>query len=152
MTQMKIKRCPIIFQNVISTSTRCKTNEWHITAREFRNAIIKNGLYSTGPIIYKISHFDESLNEADYTFYIPINTPLEMEDNDKYCFYELWKFDDGLAFRHADLDDDLEVSYELLQAAAKANKFELEESFYHIYLDVYGEGIIDIYAPIVKEG
>jgi hypothetical protein len=40
----------------------------------------------------------------------------------------------------------------LLRAGAKALKFELEEPFYNIYLDVYGEGIIDVYSPIVKEG
>ncbi|MEB6548630.1 hypothetical protein MXL46_05845 [Heyndrickxia sporothermodurans] len=95
---MKIKRCPIIFHNVISTSARCKTNGWHIVARDFRNAIIKNGLYSTGPIIYKVSHFDKSVSEADYTFYMPVNTSIQMEDNDKYRFDELWKFDDGLAY------------------------------------------------------
>lgn len=45
---MKIKRSPIVFRNVISTTARCKTDEWYHTARDFRNAIIKNGLYSTG--------------------------------------------------------------------------------------------------------
>ncbi|MBA4535592.1 DUF5085 family protein [Bacillus aquiflavi] len=150
---MKIKRCPIEFHHVISTTpTRCKTDEWYMVARDFRNAIIKNGLYSTGPIIYQVANFEKSTNEADYTFYIPVNTPLEMEENDKFRFYESWRFNDGLAFRHADLDDDIEDSYELLRASAEAFNFELAEPFYNIYLDVYGDGIIDIYAPIVKEG
>ncbi|WP_243291285.1 DUF5085 domain-containing protein [Bacillus sp. FJAT-47783] len=149
---MKIKRCPIVFHNVISTTARCKTDEWYITARDFRNAIIKNGLYSTGPVMYKVTNFDKSANEADYSFYLPINMPLQMDENDQYSFDEIWKFDDGLTLRHADLDDDIEDSYELLRASAKAYKFELEEPFYNIYLDVYGDGIIDIYAPIVKEG
>lgn len=83
---------------------------------------------------------------------MPINTPLKIEDNNKYRFYEIWKFDDGLSLRHADLDDDIEDTYELLRTGAKAYKFELEEPFYNIYLDVYREGIIDVYSPILKEG
>ncbi|WP_257349846.1 DUF5085 domain-containing protein [Pseudalkalibacillus decolorationis] len=149
---MKIKRAPIAFHNVISTTSRCKTDEWFYTAREFRNAIIKNGLYCTGPLIFKISNFDKTANEADYTFYLPVNVPLQIDKNDKYRFYEEWKFDDGLTLRHADLDDDIEESNELLRASAEAFKLELEEPFYNIYLDVYGDGIIDIYSPIVKEG
>jgi Domain of unknown function (DUF5085) len=137
---------------VISTTARCKTDEWYHTAREFRNAIIKNGLYSTGPLIFKVSKFDKSANEAEYSFYLPVNEPLKIENNDKYRFYDSWKFDDGLTLRHADLDEDIEETYELLRAGAEAFKFELEEPFYNIYLDVYGEGIIDVYSPIIKEG
>ncbi|MDQ0272732.1 DUF5085 family protein [Cytobacillus purgationiresistens] len=149
---MKIKRAPIVFHNVISTKSRCKTDEWFHIARDFRNAIIKNDLYNTGPLIYKVSNFDKSVHEADYTFYVPVNMTLELDTNDKYQFYKEWKFDDGLTLRHADLDDDIEESYELIRASAKAYNLELEEPFYNIFLDVYGEGIIDIYSPIMKEG
>jgi hypothetical protein len=59
---------------------------------------------------------------------------------------------DGLIFRHADLDEPIEESYDLLRAAAQAHHITLQEPFINIYLDVYGDGIIDIYAPIIKEG
>ncbi|MFC4619404.1 DUF5085 family protein [Camelliibacillus cellulosilyticus] len=149
---MKIKRSPLQFHNVISTTVRCKTDEWYMAAREFRNAIIRNELYSTGPIIYQVSEFDEASNEANYSFYIPVNEPVEMAENDKYRFDGLWKFEDGLSLRHADLEDDIEESYELLRAAADTFDLELKEPYYNIYLDVYGDGIIDIYAPIAREG
>ncbi|MFA9398924.1 MAG: hypothetical protein ACERKV_11770 [Clostridiaceae bacterium] len=42
---MKIRRCPLVFNNVIMTKNRCKTDEWQNVAKKFRNAIIKNGLY-----------------------------------------------------------------------------------------------------------
>ncbi|WLR42817.1 DUF5085 family protein [Bacillus carboniphilus] len=147
---MKIKRAPLVFHNVISTTSRCKTDEWYLVAREFRNAIIKNELYSTGPVIYQVSNLDVSQNEADYTFFTPINMEIELESNDKYQFYKEWSFEDGLAFRHADMDEDIEASYDLIKLAAENYHFTLAEPFYHIYLDVYGEGIIDIYAPIIK--
>lgn len=148
---MKIKRAPIVFHHVLSTTSRCKTDEWHLLARDFRNAIIKNNLYSTGPIIYQVSNFDQSENEADYTFFTSVNMELEIDGNDKYQFFKKWTFDDGLSLRHADMDEEMEDSYDLLREAAKNYNLTLAEPFYNIFLDVYGEGMIDIYAPILKE-
>ncbi|THE12417.1 DUF5085 family protein [Bacillus timonensis] len=147
---MKVKRSPVTFQNVISTKARTKINEWHQTAKEFRNAILRNDLYSIGPIIYRVSNFSKETQEADYTFFIPVNAPVKMADNDRFEFTSVLEFEDGLSFRHADLDEDIEIAYDLLREAAHANELELEEPFYNIYLDVYGSGIIDVYAPIVK--
>ncbi|KAA0548509.1 DUF5085 domain-containing protein [Bacillus sp. BGMRC 2118] len=147
---MKIKRCPIIFHNVISHKAVCRVDEWHLTARRLRNAIIQNGLYATGPIIYKVSNLNEETLEAEYTFYVPMNAPVEMKENELYTFEKTLQFEDGLLFRHADLDDDLGESYALLRDCAKEMDYTLENSFYNIYLDVYGDGVIDIFAPITK--
>ena len=84
-----------------------------------------------------------------FCLYIPINTEIEMEANDKYEFIKEMKFNDGLTLRHADLDDDIETeTYDTLRAAAGNYRLKLIEPFYNIYLDVYGDGIIDVYAPI----
>lgn len=147
---MKVKRSPVTFHNVISTKSRSKVSEWHQTAKDFRNAIIRNDLYSTGPIIYQVSNFSKETQEADYTFYIPVNAPVKMTENDRFEFTSVLEFEDGLSFRHADLDEDIEIAYDLLREVAEAHELELEEPFYNIYLDVYGSGIIDVYAPVVK--
>ncbi|WP_226642930.1 DUF5085 family protein [Mesobacillus subterraneus] len=147
---MRIKRCPIVFNNVISTKSICKENEWPSIAKELRNAVILNGLYGTGPIIYQVEKVNDTIEEAEYTFYLPVNEPIQMSENDKYTFYETFRIEDGLTFRHADLDENIEDAYELLRMAAKDNQLELTDPFYNIYLDVYGEGIIDIFAPIKK--
>ncbi|CAM3958546.1 DUF5085 family protein [Mesobacillus thioparans] len=149
---MRIKRCPIIFNNVISTKSICKENEWPSIAKELRNAVIMNGLYGTGPIIYQVKKVTDTIGEAEYTFYLPVNEPIQMSEDDKYTYYDTFRIEDGLTFRHADLDENIEDAYELLRMAAKDNQLELTDPFYNIYLDVYGEGIIDIYAPIKKEG
>lgn len=148
---MKIKRGPITFNNVISASTQCNIQEWYHAARDIRNAVIKNGLYGTGPVIYQTSEYDAATNEAIFTFYLPVNMPVQMPDNEKYRFIDQLKFDDGLVLRHADLDESTADSYELLRVCAQTQQLVLQEPFYNIFLDVYGGGIIDIYAPIVKE-
>lgn len=149
---MKVKRCPLVFHNVLSTTVRCKTSEWHEVARDFRNAIIRNGLYSTGPIIYQTANLNFEKQEADYSFFIAVNTALDLPENDKYRFIEEWGFDDGLVFRHPDLDENVAITYDLLKEAADANELKLQEPFFNIYLDVFGDGLIDVYAPIVGDG
>lgn len=148
---MKIRRCPLVFNNVISASINCKVNEWYEFADEFKNRIIRNGFYVTGPIIYKYNAFNDIEDEVKFTFYLPINEPIKMGKNDTFKFYETWEFKDGLALRYADSIEDIEEDNKMLRACAIENECKLEKPFYNIYLDVYGGGIIDIYAPIVGE-
>lgn len=146
---MRIKRGPIVFHNVISCTETCKMNEWHPLAQKIRNSVISSGLYGTGPIIYQVSNLDEGNQEAEYTFHVPVNAPVLMQEGSPYRFAETLTFADGLLLRHADLDEDIEESYEILRACAESQQLVLKEAFYNIYLDVYGDGIIDIYAPVV---
>ncbi|WP_251551957.1 DUF5085 domain-containing protein [Neobacillus muris] len=148
---MKIKRSPIRFNNVISYTAICKITEWHQAATELRNSVIENGLYGTGPVIFQVSSLDETAQEAQYTFHIPVNAPVKMAADSPFQFTESLAFDDGLLIRHADLDESIDDSYALLYACAEANQVKLQEPFFNIYLDVYGDGIIDVYAAIVKE-
>lgn len=108
-------------------------------------------MYGTGPVIYQVSQFNETVLEAEYTFYIPVNAPVNFNEDSPYRFMESLSFTDGLVLRHADLDESVEESYQILLACAEDSQFALKEPFFNIYLDVYGDGIIDIYAPIVTE-
>ena len=146
---MKIKRNPLVFHNVISTKAICKSDEWVRHASDFRNAIIQNGFYATGPVIYTTAKCSDDDDMYEIGLYIPINTEIEMKPNDKYGFVKEMRFKDGLTLRHADLDDDIETeTYDTLRAAAQNYNINLKEPFYNIYLDVFGDGIIDVYAPI----
>lgn len=148
---MKVKQTPLIFQHVMSATTVCGLKEWYAYAQEFRNAIIRNGLYGTGPIMYQVEPVEEDEEQARFTFYLPVNQAVELEGNDKFHFYPQWQFDDGLLIRHADLDVSMEESYAALLVCAETYGFTLQQPYLHIYLDVYGEGMIDIYAPIAKD-
>jgi len=148
---MKIKRCPILLNNVISAQVTAKPEDWWVSAQGLRNAIIRNDLYGTGPVMYTVGPIDPETNQVDYHFYIPVSQPVSMEENKQYEFEETWLLQDALVLRHADMDEDLEESYVLLRQCAEANELTLQEPFYNIYLDVFGGGVIDICAPIVKE-
>lgn len=148
---MEIRRSSLKFNNVLCAKTRSSVKDWHKDAQELRNAVIKNGLYATGPIFYKVENFNREEGQGDYSFYIPVNNRLKIKDNSKYTFYNHFLIEDGLALKHVDLDENLEESYEIIRACAKAQNFQVKEPFYNIYLEVYGSGIIDIFAPIKEE-
>lgn len=147
---MNIRRCAFKFNHVLGTIERCLPSEVHGVTRELRNAIIKNDMYCTSPVFYTISGFNNETKEADYTFHVSLNCPINLKENDKFFYIDNLYFDDALMLRHADLDEDIETSYKVLKEAADKLGVELVEPFYNVYLDVYGEGIIDIYAPIKK--
>lgn len=148
---MEIRRSSLKFNNVLCAKTRSDVRNWYKHAQELRNAVIRNGLYATGPIFYKVENFDKEKQEGDYSFYIPVNNRLKMKQNSKYTFYNHFLIEDGLALRHVDLEENLEDSYDIIRACAKSQNFKITEPFYNIYLDVYGSGIIDIFAPIKEE-
>jgi len=147
---LKIRRCPLLFNRVISRRLIGDMKEWYTGARELRNMVIKNGLYGTGPVFYQVSACEEE-GKMKFNIYLPVNVAVKFKDNDIYSYNEKMYFEDGLLLRHADLDEELELSYTLLRACAEDQGLKLKEPFYNIYLEVYGDGIIDIYAPIVKE-
>ena len=109
---MNIKRKPVILHNVIRAAAKCKSEEWYISAVELRNAVIKSGLYGTGPIIYQFANYDPKTDLADYTFYLPVNAPIQLAENGKYRFFPEWKFANVLSrkyrYHYLDMNEVLE--------------------------------------------
>lgn len=135
------------FHNVIGMHVSCQKNELKQQILDLKNAILSLGLYGTGPIMYTVSNtMDDDIKE--YELFLPLNAQVELEENSTYYFITHFKFEDGLWYRHADLTESIKPSYEWLKLAAISENLELIEPYYNIYLDVYGGGIIDIYAPI----
>lgn len=149
---MKIKRVRLQFENVISMEVVCEENEWFNHAEEFKHAIIKNNLYATGPVFYQISR-DFDMNKYVYTLYVPINDVVKINKKDtQFKFIKDFRVEDCLMIRHSDLDEPIKETYNLLEQCAYKLDLVLEKPYYNIYLDVYGEGIIDVFAPIKSGG
>lgn len=71
---MKIKRAPLIFHHVLSSTVKAFPDEWDLIARNFRNAIIKNRPYTTGPIFYQVPDFTADNGVlVDFIFFAPVN-------------------------------------------------------------------------------
>lgn len=148
---MKIKRSPVVFYNVLSVNITTHVADWHEGAKEFRNRILMQGFYATGPTIFQVQEVNEETEMAKITFSVPINEPVELDNSEKYNFQERFYFEDTLVIRHADLDEDINEAYELLTLCAQELNLNINSDFYNIYLDVYGDGFIDVFIPIVGE-
>jgi hypothetical protein len=152
---MKIKQKKMVFHNVISLKGTAKQNEWFKIAIELRNFIIQNGLYVNAPIFYQCVEGDnEAAKESglnEYTIYMPLNRKIEISGDVPVSFHEEITIEEALVFRQADINTSVKKAYLLLEACASDQGYSLKQPFYHVYLDVFGEGMLDIIAPIERK-
>jgi hypothetical protein len=60
------------------------------------------------------------------------------------------RIDDALVFRVVDpADAVLEDAYLLLETCALQQGYALKKPFYHVLLNVYGDSMVDVVAPIL---
>jgi len=151
---MKIKQKKMVFHNVISLKGTAKKNEWFRIAIELRNYIIQNGLYVNAPVFYQCVEGDNEAGKEsglnEYTIYMPLNRKIEVSGDVSVAFHEEIAIEEALVFRLADINTPVKKAYLLLEACASDQGYKLREPFYHVYLDVFGEGMLDIIAPIER--
>lgn len=145
---MAIRRVPFTMKNLIYFQKKGLVKDWEVEMLELRKSIIKSEIYPIGPLIYQM---EESETENIYTIYIPVNEPVKMPEDCPYHFIETLTISDGLSIRHADLEDEIQITCEFLNAYAKSNELVLKFPFYYIVLPVFGGSVIDVYAPIAED-
>ena len=129
---------------------QCLEEDWYDYAISVRENVVLNDLYATGPISFQMEQV-EGTEEVVYTFYQPVNESVEMEENSGHFFFQqTLEYKDGLLVRCVDFDD-IEDIYQILEQAAQQYGVTLQLPYLHIYLNVYGEGYFDIYAPIKEQ-
>lgn len=143
---MKIRRIPIIFDHVLSTQIEGTMLDVHNYINDFRDMLIDLDLYTTSPLIYQ--KLKENDGKATFRLLISVNQPIEFKGESKLSYVTRLSYKDGLHIRHADIDQDLSESYKLLEEVAEANELELVKPYMNIVINVFGDSIVDIYAPI----
>lgn len=145
---MGIIRGKLEFQNVVIMRTRTTYGEWQEKAMQFRAFLVKNDIFITGPIMVRWDNMDEETREADLHLYLPTYQKLQIEENDIFSYQETFLIEDGLKIRHSDINDDLSATKALLEVMAEKAELKLQKPYYYIYLPVFQEYVIDIYAPV----
>lgn len=148
---MAITRGKLEFQNVITMHTRSVYGKWQEQAMQLRSFIIKNNLFITGPVMVRWGKIDEATKEADLTVSLPTFQKLQFPENDTFSHQETFLIEDGLKIRQTSANDDITATEALLAVMAEKAALKLQKPYYYIYLPVFGEYILDIYAP-VEEG
>lgn len=146
---MGIKRGPLEFHNVIGMKVTGTFEEMQQKTMTLRNEVVRCGAYGIGPVLYQMTEQQEET--AEYTIYMPLNVPVDSVEKAGYLYWDELRIEDGIKYREPDPDDASDDPDEVLMMAAEANGLLLQKPFYYICLNVFGESLIDIYAPIIEK-
>lgn len=149
---MKFEKKSLIFDYVITYQTRQLRTDWQEGILLMEDFTLTKNIYQNGPIFFSV---ESELNERHFgrfTYYLPINEEVILGENPHYGFLKQFRLKDALVLRQADQEVDFHVAYEKLKQYAKEQKISLENKFYCVLLNVYGDYIIDLYVPVIKAG
>ncbi len=147
---MKIKKKSLVMNNVICVK-KAVMNPQEIEKAAFflRKAVIEKGIYPTGPIVYQQEQLQDGTYE--YALYVSVNQPVDVKEEGNIEFISKLEIAQGLCMRHMSMDDNVTKEYILLEECAKRNHMTLAKPYYQVCMSVYGETIIDVFAPIAGE-
>lgn len=146
---MNIKKKTFVLHNVIQLQKTMNKDDLGQLALLLRAAIIEKGLYPTSPVIYQ----KEVLNEDScrYTMYVAVDQAVKLSSQDVISYLPSLEYEQGLCIRHLSDDNNFDSDEWLLEECARSNHLVLIKPFFHIMMNVYGDAITDIYAPIKGE-
>ncbi len=149
---MKVRRGRLEFNNVVGLKAKCDVKEWVNYINVLKATIIKNDVCATGPIIIQ-GNMNQSFEEVkEVDFLVPINREVQLKgDNENFFFIKKLVVEDAMRVRHTELEDNISSTELFLEAVANKQKVKLKKPFYYVYLPVYQEFVIDIWAEIEKE-
>jgi hypothetical protein len=139
-----VKKSGFMFQNAIVVKKEIDPERWgeYLTELSLEITMSNN---------YRVSPFGFYQKGREFDFFCSLGYPPRANDIKGIEIVEHYGGQNYLMTRHSDLQTPVEKAYEAIEEYAKKNDIQLEEGFYHILLDVYGETIVDVYAKIVEE-
>ncbi|WP_409295958.1 hypothetical protein V1498_20675 [Peribacillus sp. SCS-26] len=149
---MKIERKSLVFDNLLTYRTRQAKADWQDGVFFMEDAPLTTEIYKAGPVFFSCSTEDSADSTGDFTYYLPINAEVEMNDQSPVEFLETFMVEDALVLRQADAAADFYAAYQRVRDYAAEEGIALMDHYYCVLLDVYGEYIIDLYVPIKEPG
>ncbi|SEO94651.1 hypothetical protein SAMN04488134_12012 [Amphibacillus marinus] len=149
---MKIERRGMQFDHLLSYQTVLTRDKWQEGIFIMEELAVGEGIYQNGPFFFSVKNNEDESNNGTFTYFMPINGPVAIEENSDFCFRERFALEDALVMRQADqLLDFYEAETKLRTYAAEQN-ISLEATTYVVLLEVYNEIMIDLYIPIQNQG
>ena len=138
MMNMKIKS--LIIHNLLLTKSVDK-GEIILRANTLKKHIIEQNFYSTGPTLYTCN------KKEGYRVGATVNTSVILENYNILSFYEKIELSKCIYARVFGENMD-NVYQQMYEYANKNNLKVIDNTFYHVLLDVYGEVITDVYLQV----
>lgn len=144
---MKVREESLILQNVITVEEIIQHEEWFKPVLGLQRNLVNEDIYYTSPVVFKIEEIDNEPNFGKYTYYIGLNTPVELAEDAGFEQQDVVQIGPAIWVRCAEIDE-LDEAYELLENYAKERGWELEPAFYHVTFDLFDDVIMDVYAVV----
>lgn len=144
--------CSLVLENVLTYEVEQKKVEWQDSIYLLEDFTLNKDVYKNGPLAFSFEQSQEDEKSGRFTYYQPISSPVVLSDETDFAFQETLILERALLLRQADQEMDFYVAYDKIKSYARAHQIELDDTYYCVLLDVYGEYIIDLYVPIKRQG
>ena len=138
----------LVFDHVLTYQIRQLRTDWQEGILLTEDFTLIKDIYQNGPVFFSVEPEMDEKEFSNFTYYLPINEIVMVEDDPHFDYLPQLHLEEALVLRQADHTINFRNAYEKVKQHAKDNGIELEEAFYCVLLEVYGEYIIDLYVPI----
>lgn len=145
---MKFEIRSLKFNKLLVYETKQLRTDWQEGIFLMEDFTLTADIYKNGPVFFSVQSEENEDKFGHFTYYLPINETVSLDDETHFRFIEDLCIDEALVLRQADQEVDFYSAYRKVKEYAIDNRIELEDKFYCVLIEVYGDIIIDIYVPI----
>ncbi len=145
---MNVEMRTLMFDHLLVYETTQAKEDWLDGFGMMENFILTEEIYKNGPVFFSVAANQEQVGKDHFTYYLPINEAVRLSDETDFRYLDHFKIDNALVLRQANEEADFSTAYQNLKAYAAEHKIEIEDTYYCVMLEVYGEYIIELFVPI----
>ncbi|GAE32070.1 hypothetical protein [Halalkalibacter hemicellulosilyticus] len=149
---MTIEKRALQFDNLLVYEKTQLRTDWQEGFFMMEDLLLSEGIYKTGPVFFSVAPAEGEKSFGHFTYYLPINEAVRLEDEPDFRFEETFRIEDALVLRQANESVDFHAANDRVREYANEQGILLEDTFYCVLLEVYGDMIIDLYVPIQGRG
>ena len=149
---MNIEIRPLIFDNLLVYETKQLRTEWQEGLFLLEDFTLTEDIYKNGPVFFSVTSERNEDKFGHFTYYLPINDGVTLEEESHFQFHEAFIVESALVIRQADQELDFHRAYQKLKDYASRENIQIEDTYFVVLLEVYGDIIIDLYVPIQERG
>lgn len=149
---MGIELCALMFENLLVFNAEGNKENWQEGIYHLEDIALTKDVYRNGPLFFSFKRVKDNDSFGKFTYYLPINSQVEVAEDANFSFQKHFKVDRALLLRQADEKLNINTAFDEIKSYSNLNNIEIEDYYYCILLNVYGEYIVDLYVPLKSQG
>lgn len=145
---MHIEKRSLLFDHLLVYETKQLRTDWQEGILILEDVTLALDIYKNGPIFFSVEEVDNEDEFGAFTYYLPLNEEITLEDETHFRYANNINVKNAIVLRQADQEADFHSAYRKVKEYAAQNDIAIEDKFYVVLIEVYGDIIIDLYVPI----